>query len=117
VVAGTHEGLALPLARTFIHGIDVIKFGCERPAQQGFASAGLKIPPAFADPGFAVRIGERDAQSAAGIIAQAEIGFGRSREEPARNYDACDQEETMLQQSDDDGSDGFEKGAENKVTI
>src|SRR5579884_2321334 len=80
LVARAHEGLARPLAAAIIvDRIDIIKSRREISAQQRLAIAGSKVPPAFRRPSLAVFVAERDADSALGEVANAEIGGGWRR--------------------------------------
>ena len=79
-VARAHEGLALPFAAALIHGVDVIELGGERAAQKHFATAALQVPPPLGHPAAAVRIGQRDADPGARIVAETEVRMRRTAE-------------------------------------
>ena len=78
LLARAHEGVAGPFAAAVvIDRVDVIIARHQRAAQQRFAGARRHVPPAFGDPALGVLVAERDADPAAGVVAQPEIGQGR----------------------------------------
>src|SRR5712671_312781 len=91
LISGAHEGLARPFATAIVvDRVDVIETRHERAAQQGFAIARRKVPPAFGGPGVVFLVAERNADAARGVVAKAKVrsrGFGpkgdRAREECA----------------------------------
>src|SRR6185437_4035605 len=78
--ARTHEGVAGPFAAAVVvDRVDVIIARDQRAAQQSFASARRHVPPAFGGPALGILVAERDADPAAGIVAEPEVGPGRRR--------------------------------------
>src|SRR3569833_4392013 len=80
LVARAHEGAAGPFAAAaIIDRVDVIVTRDQRAAQQRFAGTRRDVPPAFGGPAFGVLVADRDADPAAGIVAEAEVGISRRR--------------------------------------
>jgi hypothetical protein len=91
LVAGTHKGLSHPFAAAIVvDGVDIIIPRDQVTLEQGLATAGRQIPPAFRGPAFGVLVADGDADAARSIIAQAEIGCGRTcrGDERDRHHDA-----------------------------
>ena len=101
-VARAHESLALPFAAALVHRIDIIIFRGERAAQQDLATARLHVPPALGDPGLAIGIGDRHADAARRIVAQAEIGARRRAGDDAEKEPGGDRKAKALQKSSKD---------------
>ena len=76
LVARAHEGLARPFAAAVVvDRVDVIEARDQRSLEHGLAGARRQIPPAFGDPAaVGVLVADRDADPAAGVVAQMEIG-------------------------------------------
>ena len=84
LLARAHEGLAGPFAAAVVvDRVDVIVTRDQCAAQQRFARARRNVPPAFGGPALVVLVADRDADPAAGVVAQPEIGFGRIGAETA----------------------------------
>jgi len=84
-IARAHEGFAFPFAAAFIHGVSVIELRCKRSPDESFAGAGFDIPPAFAHPGLAIGVSDRNGNPVTGIVAKAKVGArGPHRGEKSR---------------------------------
>ena len=94
LVARAHVGLARPFAAAVVvDRVDVIEARDQRAAQQRFAGSRRQVPPAFGGPALGVLVADRDADPAAGVVAQPEIGHGRradSQQQQRRERDASE---------------------------
>ena len=82
LVAGAHVGLARPFAAAVVvDRIDVIEARDQGPLEHRLAGARRQIPPAFGDPAaVGVLVADGDADAAAGVVAQMEVGQRRCRQ-------------------------------------
>src|SRR3954463_16074696 len=81
LVAGTHKGLARPFAAAVVvDRIHIVETRDELTFHQSFAFSWRQVPPALGGPAFGILVANRDADPAAGIVAEIEIRRGGLRE-------------------------------------
>ena len=80
LVARAHEGLAGPFAAAVVvDRVDIIEARDQRALEQRLAGARRQVPPAFGDQPVGVLVADRDADAAAGVVAEPEVGQRRRR--------------------------------------
>src|SRR4051794_2053145 len=78
LVARTHEGLARPFAAAVVvDRIHIVETRDELTFHQSFAFSWRQVPPALSGPAFGVLVADRDADPAAGVVAEIEVRRGR----------------------------------------
>ena len=89
LVARAHEGLARPFAAAVVvDRVDVIEARDQGALEQRLAAARRQVPPAFGGPAaVGVLVADRDADAAAGVVAQTEVGQRRRRRQRERRRD------------------------------
>ena len=99
LLARAHERAAGPFAAAVVvDRVDVVVARDQRPAQNRLAGARGQVPPAFGGPLLGVLVADRDADPAAGVVAEPEIGgreVGCNTTAPAISMPACAAGATM----------------------
>src|SRR6185312_6561422 len=90
LVARAHESVSGPFAAAVVvDGVEIVVAGNQTTLEQAFAGPRRNIPPALGGPALAFLVAHGDADAAAGVVADAEIGGRRARRGHQREHEHC----------------------------